>query len=253
MLAEQSTPVAVAFVDEEATVGAILFPDFDLDQEDLGGTVEWQPPLVTTLVKQYNVYFARLLNGSDDVCLVTSSNSTNASGDLSVATANLTNDTVAAVATTTQTSTTMKSIGDNQTLYLWCRRYFGTSLVGTNNIVVPIDFARQDSTHILVYTESTLVEQTTPRSHLIFDAFASVSNVSFTDKDLDPIELGGSIVWSAPDYTQRLAAYTIYFASDESGSGRSQIDSDRTLGAENTFLPPELPMGSFTHTVVYTK
>ena len=48
----------------------------------------------------------------------------------------------------------------------------------------------------MVYTLTSLVEQTTPASHLVYDAFASVSNVTFTDRDLDLDDLGGMVRWS---------------------------------------------------------
>ena len=38
---------------------------------------------------------------------------------------------------------------------------------------------------LVVYTLTSLVEQTTLASHLVYDTFASVSNVTFTDRDRD--------------------------------------------------------------------
>ena len=42
---------------------------------------------------------------------------------------------------------------------------------------------------------STLVEQTTPFAHLIFDAVASASGANFTDLDLDANQLAGPVSW----------------------------------------------------------
>lgn len=46
---------------------------------------------------------------------------------------------------------------------------------------------------VLIYTRSLLVEQTTPVGSFLNDSVASVRNVSFTDLDLDNLELGGNV------------------------------------------------------------
>ena len=46
---------------------------------------------------------------------------------------------------------------------------------------------------------SALVEQSTPSIHRISDEFASVSNISFKDLDLDRDEIGGLVSWESPD------------------------------------------------------
>ena len=44
---------------------------------------------------------------------------------------------------------------------------------------------------VVAFARSELTEQTTLVSFTVMDAFASVSNVTFVDKDLDADELGG--------------------------------------------------------------
>lgn len=70
------------------------------------------------------------------------------------------------------------------------RVFYYITEVGTNNITVPVDTPLSRFTHFLIYTKSSLVEQTTPFEHLIYDAWASVSSIEFTDKDMDVDELG---------------------------------------------------------------
>ena len=45
---------------------------------------------------------------------------------------------------------------------------------------------------IMIYTFSSLVEQTTPVVFAFFDADDSASSVGFVDQDLDPFQLGGT-------------------------------------------------------------
>ncbi|CAE7472994.1 unnamed protein product, partial [Symbiodinium pilosum] len=65
------------------------------------------------------------------------------------------------------------------------------------------DFSVEGQTHVLVYTQSSLVEQTTPVGSAFNDSIAVVRNVSFTDLDLDSYELGGNVTWEDPPLWQR--------------------------------------------------
>jgi hypothetical protein len=47
----------------------------------------------------------------------------------------------------------------------------------------------------VIYTKSSLLEQTTPMWLAISDTISVVSNVSFTDHDLDREELGHTVTW----------------------------------------------------------
>ena len=51
--------------------------------------------------------------------------------------------------------------------------------------------ALETYTHFAVFSESDLMEQASPASHLISDQIASVSAIDFVDKDCDVAQLGG--------------------------------------------------------------
>ncbi len=70
--------------------------------------------------------------------------------------------------------------------------------MGTNDNMIATDTALLSYRYFCVYTQSILVEQATPASHLLFDAFSSVSAIEFTDKDQDEAEMGGTITWRMP-------------------------------------------------------
>ncbi|CAK9040508.1 Uncharacterized protein SCF082_LOCUS23547 [Durusdinium trenchii] len=84
------------------------------------------------------------------------------------------------------------------------RAYFDNVSVGIDTLTIPTDTALTGygglvvSTHVAIYTLSTLVEQTTPAMLEIVNAIASVSGTSFVDKDLDASDLGGRITWQNP-------------------------------------------------------
>jgi hypothetical protein len=90
-----------------------------------------------------------------------------------------------------------------------------------------------------VYAASSLTEQTTPETHLIFDAVALVSAIVFTDKDLDPAELGGMVSWTAPAIAARVQSYTMYLATSAGGSYRSQIGGGTLAPSIESFMLPE--------------
>ena len=62
-------------------------------------------------------------------------------------------------------------------------------------------------THILVYTKSSLTEQSSPSALGAKDESAYVSEVNYIGKDLDPGELGGSIRWLPPPKTDLVQEY----------------------------------------------
>lgn len=137
------------------------------------------------------------------------------------------------------------------------RSLLGNISVGEAALRVPPETSRvhNDSeaySHFFIYTESSLVEQSTPRSHLIFDAQATVSDVELVDEDLDLEELGGDISWSPPADASRVALYRAFLASDATGGGRSQIGEDIWAPLTQTNLSAEQPLVSFSHLLVYT-
>ena len=73
-------------------------------------------------------------------------------------------------------------------------------VVGTNELFIPGDTDLRNFTHFVVYTKSSLVEQTTPVALSIHynDTSRLVSNIAFTDADLDEHDIGGDLVWTPP-------------------------------------------------------
>ncbi|CAE6912196.1 unnamed protein product [Symbiodinium natans] len=136
----------------------------------------------------------------------------------------------------------------------WCRKTYRT--VGTSDlqITVPVETPRNDFTHFVIYTASTLVEQSTPTALGIFDANATVSGVDFVDDDLDPLEFGGNVTWQEPSDSDRVQDYLLYFAEDELGSNRSRVGNVVPVGTSRELLPPEISqVPAFTHLVIYTR
>ncbi|CAJ1408197.1 unnamed protein product [Effrenium voratum] len=78
----------------------------------------------------------------------------------------------------------------------------------------------------LVYTSSSLLEQSTPTALAVTDLDGSVSDLSFSDQDLDSGELGGNASWQPPGTLDgRVLSYSVYLATDTAGSVKSQVDS----------------------------
>ena len=167
-----------------ASVANITFPDYDLDLHDLGGILSWLAPMDTSQVTHYIIYFARAS------CPVgPDGNIMTRVRQLSSSDVDNTNSTT--TITTNVTTTTTPNVTDCANNF--ALTYFGNTTVGTDNITVLPDTAIMDFTHFVVYTKTSLVEQTTPVAHLLYDAFASVSDITFADKDLDSSDLGGSL------------------------------------------------------------
>eukprot|EP00929_Paragymnodinium_shiwhaense_P012941 TRINITY_DN120814_c0_g1_i1.p1 TRINITY_DN120814_c0_g1~~TRINITY_DN120814_c0_g1_i1.p1 ORF type:complete len:2619 (+),score=458.28 TRINITY_DN120814_c0_g1_i1:635-7858(+) len=217
-LVEQTTPVSLEIVDNIATVSNITFPDFDQDETDLGGLLSWTPPADEVQTTHYITYFARVATPENDVKC---------------------NESAQPVT--------------RENFAVCYRVYFGNTSVGVENITVPTEFALLNYTHIIVYTLSNLVEQTTPDIHLIFDAVSSVSDIQFTDKDLDPTDIGGLVTWTPPPYSERVAAYLLYMTTDTIGGTRSQVEVEVPLGTNERTVPPETMLVSYNHFVVYTR
>lgn len=126
------------------------------------------------------------------------------------------------------------------------RSYYHNVMVGIDNFTIPVDTKIYDFTHMLIYTQSSLTEQTTPAVLSLFDAVASVSSLFFIDKDLDQYELGGTITWDSPlttsptreDSYYRVKFYDVYLAYQHHPWARSRIGDAVPRGTDTTFILP---------------
>ncbi|CAJ1450024.1 unnamed protein product [Effrenium voratum] len=131
------------------------------------------------------------------------------------------------------------------------RSLLGNVSRGVHEFSVPADTALEAFTHLTVFARSELVESTTPNSVLVVDVSSSISNLRFTDLDLDQLELGGYATWTGS--TIGVVGYRMYLATDASGAGRTQVGSEVPVGGNVQMVPAETALGDFTHLVVYTR
>lgn len=212
-LAEQSTPVAFNLSDSDASVSNISFPDLDLDQGHLGGNLTWLEPADTSQVQDYAMYLA-----ADEV------------GAARAYVGNLSNP----------------HLDENGTWH--------AQQTGPEHLVfaVPNDTNLSVFSHLLIYTRSSFVEQTTPVAHLVHDVDASVSDIGFAGRDLNIEDAFGNITWAAPEAAEAVDAYVAYLALNASGDGRSHLG---TVPAGTTFYEPAegTDARDFEHFAVYTR
>jgi len=224
-LAEQTTPVALEFEDKVSLVRDISFPDFDLDLEDIGGTISWEAPNDTSQVTHYVVYLGQA--NTTDGC-----NTSYQQLQQQPAEAN--------------TSTAFSD---------WCLlTYMGNASVGEHDLFISPDTGVPPYTHVAVFSLSSLVEQTTPMTLVFWDEIASVSNIRFVDQDLDEVDLGGDVHWEAPGSMRRVSAYVVKLATDELvPTDHSQIGLDVPSGTYNLLAPADMNPLHYTRIVVYTR
>ena len=85
---------------------------------------------------------------------------------------------------------------------------------------------RGSFTHFLVYTISSLAEQTTPAFLTLAEASSLfvVPGLSFMDYDLDEEQIGGSLYWFAPPVIGEIRTYQVYLGSvDEQNRSTNRI------------------------------
>ncbi len=68
---------------------------------------------------------------------------------------------------------------------------------------------------MLVYTTSTLAEQSTPAPAVLTDVISSVSSLAFADLDLDAAELGGAVTWVAAADESQVTGYDVYLSGTQ--------------------------------------
>ena len=86
----------------------------------------------------------------------------------------------------------------------------GGVAAGTNVYAVLSDTDSAGKSYIVVYTKSTLAEQTTPAALALTDVSKSVSAVSFGDLDLDANHVGGDVSWTPPVSDAGIETYETY-------------------------------------------
>jgi len=146
------------------------------------------------------------------------------------------------------------------------RVYFATSAVGTgrsqlgqdvpagtNTAYVPDNFQSLSVSHILLYTRSSLAEQTTPVALEFIDDAIEVENITFTDEDLDPSELGGQVAWEPPNFTATVTHFIVYLTTDVLGTNRTKVGSEIPLGTNVALVPAETLLRDWKYIAVYMK
>jgi hypothetical protein len=133
------------------------------------------------------------------------------------------------------------------------RSHIGNVSVGFNDIHVFDNTVLGLHTRILVYTRSSLAEQTSPVETALLDNQVSIAGIDFIDRDLDKNELGGVIYWSPPAATTLVTHYCVYLARDIAGDTKSQIKEDVAVGTNELLLADGTTLDPHTHIVVFTK
>jgi len=115
--------------------------------------------------------------------------------------------------------------------------------------------------HMVIYTRSTFVEQTTPVSFVLTDRSASVSDVFFSDSDdIDQGQVGGTLLWSLPARTDAVTQYVIYLF-DAVGGSRTQLGAASHSQISDFKVPSNTGINTmyggtsenYTHFLVYTR
>ena len=79
-------------------------------------------------------------------------------------------------------------------------------------MAMPTETGEDSWAHVVVYTKSSLYEQTTPDEATIADRASTVGSVAFVDKDLDAGQMGGTLTWAQPADNAVIAHYVAYKA-----------------------------------------
>jgi hypothetical protein len=132
------------------------------------------------------------------------------------------------------------------------RGLIGSAPNGTYSFTFAADVPKLSKSHIVVYTESQLTEQTTPTATYIIDRSSSVSAFAFADKDLDAGEIGGDVTWTAPIDISQVTLYSVYYAVSDNGVGRQLLETV-PVSSYQPSIPTNTSLGTFTYFVAYTR
>ena len=73
----------------------------------------------------------------------------------------------------------------------WCRSIYSTLPPGTTSLIIPAKTLVSINTHLLIYSASSLMEQTTPTALSLADEISSISNLLFVDKAQPAVDFEG--------------------------------------------------------------
>ncbi len=124
--------------------------------------------------------------------------------------------------------------------------------VGTNVYAVSGDTDSTGKSHIVVYTKSTLAEQTTPEGLALTDVSKNVSAVSFGDPDMDTNHGGSDASRTPPVSDANIRTYESCLATDAASSGRTLAGS-MTVGTYVYAVSSATGLTGKSHFVVYMK
>eukprot|EP00913_Durusdinium_trenchii_P017139 g16119.t1 len=271
-LVEQTTPAYFALSDTRSIPSDIVLMDLDLDYSELGGNISWVSPLESAQVTEYYIY----LGDSYGYVLVYASSSlaeqtTPAAHIIYDANASVSNVNFVGKDLDLEEPTDLggyvswvEPASDLDRVMAYSVYLslddIGTGrskveqdvLVGSNELLVPPETPRQSFTRFVVYTRSTLVEQSTPTAHLLFDTTAMPQNLDFLDIDVDRGEMGGNLTWMAPTDPTHVTEYVLYLGENAHGLDRS-ILGNVSWDTFEFFVPLNTLILNFTHLLVYSK
>ncbi|CAJ1362246.1 unnamed protein product, partial [Effrenium voratum] len=105
---------------------------------------------------------------------------------------------------------------------------------GDNHLEIPVDTYLGTYPYMYVFTKSSLLEQTTPVGILVSDTAPEITNIEFTDQDLDFGEIGGNLSWTEPANWSLVTHYYIYFAAASSVRRLSAVGNESNTTTTNT-------------------
>ncbi|CAE7249432.1 unnamed protein product, partial [Symbiodinium microadriaticum] len=92
--------------------------------------------------------------------------------------------------------------------------------VGEVDYQIPVDTYLGTYPYLYVFTKSSLFEQTTPVGLKVSDTSPQITNIEFSDQDLDVDEIGGNLTWTEPANWTLVTHYYIYFAKEDASTRR---------------------------------
>ncbi|CAE7663589.1 PIF1 [Symbiodinium sp. CCMP2592] len=128
----------------------------------------------------------------------------------------------------------------------------GPLLATADSIVMPPNTPRQQYTRLAVFTQSALVEQTTPDAVEVEDVSSSVEELAFVDEDLDADELGGNVSWAPANDSRYVTGYKVYLANSSQGQGRQEIGFLESATDTGLEVPDNTALEGFRALLVYT-